>query len=227
MENLINMEEAAAKSFLIDTQGIKESQIKITYENNSAAAGLVFRTDPMEGEELNGEMLIEIWVSSGPETQMGKVPNVKGFGVETATSILKGNGFNNIEYVPVESTLEKDRVVSQSIVPQTEVDVTTLITLEISLGPKEKPTDPTDPTGPTFPPDDPDLVYKVVTVELPGEMEEDYTLTIWLDGELVEEREIPAGTISTEVELKGKGIMEFEAKIDDGDPWPIEVDFDE
>ena len=227
MENLINMEEAAAKSFLIDTQGIKESQIKITYENNSAAAGLVFRTDPMEGEELNGEMLIEIWVSSGPETQMGKVPNVKGLGVETATSILNGNGFYNIEYVPVESTLEKDRVVSQSIVPQTEVDVTTLITLEISLGPKDKPTNPTDPTDPTFPPDDPELVYKVVTVELPGEMEEDYTLTIWLDGELVEEREIPAGTVSTEVELKGKGIMEFEAKIDDGDPWPIEVDFDE
>jgi hypothetical protein len=84
-----------------------------------------------------------------------------------------------------------------------------------------------DPTDPTFPPDDPDLVYKVVTVELPGEMEEDYVLTIWLDGELVEEREIPAGTVSTEVELKGKGIMEFEAKIDDGDPWPIEVDFDE
>ena len=227
MENLINMEEAAAKSFLIDTQGIKESQIKVTYENNSAPAGLVFRTDPMEGEELNGEMLIEIWVSSGPETQMGKVPNVKGFGVETATSILKGNGFNNIEYVPVESTMDKDRVVSQSIAPQTEVDVTTLIILEISLGPKDKPTDPTDPTDPTFPEDDPDLVYKIVTIELPGEMEEDYVLTIWLDEELVEERQIPAGTVSTEVELKGKGVMEFEARIDDGDPWPVEVDFDE
>ena len=44
---------------------------------------------------------------------------------------------------------------------------------------------------------------------------------------LLEEREIPVGTISTEFEVSGKGVMEFELRINDANPWTVEVDFDE
>ena len=76
---------------------------------------------------------------------------------------------------------------------------------------------------------DPDLVDKIVTVELPEEMVEPYTVSIWLDGEKLQSRKVPVGTLSTLFSLTGKGVMEFTVKLNDSDDnsWTIEVDFDE
>ena len=63
---------------------------------------------------------------------------------------------------------------------------------------------------------------------LPEEMVEPYTVSIWLNGEKLQFRNIPVGTLSTQFRLVGKGIMEFEVRLNDSEEnsWTIEVDFD-
>ena len=41
----------------------------------------------------------------------------------------------------------------------------------------------------------------------------------------MEERTIPAGSISTQVNLTGIGVMEFTVELSTGASWTIEVDF--
>ncbi|MBQ8359584.1 MAG: PASTA domain-containing protein, partial [Oscillospiraceae bacterium] len=187
--------------------------------------GMVTRTNPTKGEELQEGQKVEIWISTGKEVQMEKVPNVLGQSRDNALKLLNANGFKNVEFEDVESNQDKGMVVEQSEAPQTEIDVTTPIVLKISLGPEET-TSPTEPPEPTV---DPDLVDKIVTVLLPDDYSEPYTVSIWLNGEKLQSREIPVGTVSTQFSLTGKGIMEFEVRLNDSEDnsWPLEVDFDE
>ena len=228
MEDLIkdDLDEAAAKKFLTDVLGIKEENITVHYESSAVKAeGMVTRTNPTKGEELQEGQKVEIWISTGKEVQMEKVPNVLGQSRDNALKLLNANGFKNVEFEDVESNQDKGMVVEQSEAPQTEIDVTTLIVLKISLGPEET-TSPTEPPEPTV---DPDLVDKIVTVLLPDDYSEPYTVSIWLNGEKLQSREIPVGTVSTQFSLTGKGIMEFEVRLNDSEDnsWPLEVDFDE
>ena len=228
MEDLVtkDLDEAAAKKFLTDVLGIKEENIVVHYETSATkAVGMVTRTNPVKGEELKDGQTVELWISTGKEVQMAKVPNVIGQSKDNAVKLLFANGFKDVVYEEVESNQDKDTVVYQSEAPQTEIDVTTQIILKVSLGPEET-TSPTEPPEPTV---DPDLVDKIVTVELPEEMVEPYTVSIWLDGEKLQSRKVPVGTLSTQFSLTGKGVMEFTVKLNDSDDnsWTIEVDFDE
>ena len=228
MEDLVtdDLDEAAAKKFLTDVLGIKEENITVHYESSAVKAeGMVTRTNPTKGEELQEGQKVEIWISTGKEVQMEKVPNVLGQSRDNALKLLNANGFKNVEFEDVESNQDKGMVVEQSEAPQTEIDVTTPIVLKISLGPEET-TSPTEPPEPTV---DPDLVDKIVTVLLPDDYSEPYTVSIWLNGEKLQSREIPVGTVSTQFSLTGKGIMEFEVRLNDSEDnsWPLEVDFDE
>ena len=228
MEDLINLDEANAKKFLVDGLGIDANKIIVHQESHaSIAPGCVTRTEPVEGEEIKEGQVVTIWISAGPEVRMEKVPNVRGRAVEKAEELLNVNGFFNIRLEHVESNKAKGTVISQSVEPQTEIDVSTEIILEVPLGTSETEPPTTVPTEPTFPTEDPEWVTKIITVGLPEEMVEAYKLSIWSDGVLLEEREIPVGAISTEFEVRGKGVMEFELRINDANPWTVEVDFDE
>ena len=228
MEDLVtdDVDETAAKKFLTDVLGIPEKNISVHYETSATkAVGMVTRTNPAKGEVLKDDQLVELWISTGKEVQMAKVPNVVNQTRDNAQKLLNANGFKDIVFEEVESNQDKGMVVFQSEVPQTEIDVTTQIILQISLGPEET-TVPTDPPEPTV---DPDLVSKVVTVALPEEMLEPYTISIWLGDELLQSRQIPVGTLSTQFSLTGKGVMEFTVKLNNSDTnsWPLEVNFDE
>lgn len=52
-------------------------------------------------------------------------------------------------------------------------------------------------------------------------------MSIWQDVELIEERMIYAGTISTQFELTGKGTVVYTLMINNLTSWTIEVNFDE
>ena len=67
----------------------------------------------------------------------------------------------------------------------------------------------------------------MITVDLPEEAAEDYVLSIWQDEDLIEERDIFAGTISTQFELTGKGIVTYTLMINNANYWTIEVNFNE
>ena len=231
MEDLTNLEEKPAKDFLIDSLKIKAENIVVHTESSATIeAGRVTRTKPIKDEVLKDDQIVEIWISTGKATKIVKIPDVYGKTAKTAEALLNANGFMNVVFEEVHSNKTKGTVISQSEPALSDVDVTTQIVLQISLGPDTgETTAPSEPTEPPIPTVDPDLVSKIITVDLPEEMTENYVLSIWQGGEMLEERSIPVGTIRTQFSVTGKDVMSFVVKINgsDNNSWTIEVDFHE
>ena len=68
-------------------------------------------------------------------------------------------------------------------------------------------------------------VRKVFTVILPTDVIGDYTLTVKLGDEIIEEREIFAGTISADFEVSGTGKKEYAIWIGENPYTVVPVDF--
>ena len=102
--------------------------------DSKVETGVVISTDPKYGEELKTGQTVTVYVSIGPK--LTKMPNVVGMSIGNAYSVLNTAGFETsvIEYEYVDSDEDKDTVVSQSVEKNTEVDVNTQITLEVSRG---------------------------------------------------------------------------------------------
>ena len=105
-------------------------------------AGCVIRTEPAVGDALKEGQTVEIWVSTGPKTEMAEVPNVVGRDINKALQILEGNGFKNVVQNPVDSTAKKDTVVNQSAEEDKKIDINTEIILDVSTGVSNLPTEP-------------------------------------------------------------------------------------
>ena len=233
MEDLVkdDTDETAAILFLTDVLGIQEENITVYYENSATKPeGMVIRTNPVKGEALTEGQKVELWISLGPTAKVSKVPNVSTgkLTLEQAEELLNYSGFYNIIYEEVISNHDAGMVVRQSEEPQTELDVTVQIILQVSLGP-EGSLPGSDFTEPQLPPVDPELVTKIVTVELPEELIDDYVVSLWLGNEMVAVRSIPVGTLSTQFSLTGKGIVQYTVKINDSveNGWTINVNFNE
>ncbi len=221
MEDLSGMDSEKAKQFLQTALNLQEEQIVLRTENSSTVdEGLVTRTEPADGEVLADGQTVTVWISTGPEVRTSKVPNVVGTDSDMAKSLLSANGFDNVVLKSVDSNRPKGTVVRQSVEAQEEIDVTTEIVLQVSNG----------STGEDLPPAstaDPTLVTKLVTVELSEDLVMDYKLSLWLDGEMIEERLIPGGALSTQFELTGKGTVTYELRVNGSNPTPLVVNFDE
>ena len=135
MEDLVDLDEAQAKNFLND-QDLGLQVLVRTETSDTIEAGRVTRTDPEQGTELTNGQTITLWVSSGPNVETAKMPNVLGHDVEMAITLLKAAGFTDIQTDEVESDKAKGVVVSQSEEKNTDVDVTSTIYLEYSAGKK-------------------------------------------------------------------------------------------
>ena len=222
MENLVGLDEEQAKKFLMNTQGISEERILVRREASATvAAGVIIKTEPVENTALTEDQIIYLTVSTGPAVEMARVPSVVGQNVELAQKLLNASGFYNIEVQEVESSRPQGEVLYQSVTAQKEVSTETKIVLRI---PKIIVV-----TVPTIPPETEqpdDYVPKVVDIALPDDMMEDYVLTIYNGTSVVEERDIPVGTIYTQVVLYGKGTMQFQVMIAETIQWTITVDFD-
>ena len=222
MADLIKAKQEDAMNYLIG-QDLKLQIIPKKESSSTVEEGYVTRTDPANGETLTEGQTVYLYISSGPDVRIEKVPKVKGLDVQLARSQLNSYGFENIELEPVDSTEDKNTVVDISVVEGVEMDVNTEIILYVSNGKgSDQPIE-----GPTLPVVDPDLVSAVVTVHLPEGMIQDYTLSVWQGETLVEEIAIPADTISRDVELTGKGVMKFEFRVGNTLVQEITVDFDQ
>ena len=130
--------------------------LKVTFleeESDTVEEGSVTRTEPASGSELSKGQSVTVYISKGN----GKVnvPPVKGLDVMDAIKLLRENNLKyEIKRVFNEKE-EKDRVISQSEEPNTQVPKDTIVILEVSDGPA--PTDPPTqpPTEPTQPSTDP------------------------------------------------------------------------
>jgi hypothetical protein len=108
-----------------------------------------------------------------------------------------------LEWIPVDSTAPKGRVLSQSVPAGEEIDVTTRIVLEYSTG--VAPTEPTDPSGPSLPP----MVSKSHVFALP-QMGQAYTLRIEHAGEQIfPDTLIQPDQRELTLELLGNGTMYY------------------
>ena len=135
MEDLIDLDEAQARSFL-DNQDM-DLQILVRPEpSETIEAGRVTRTDPEQDTELTYGQTVYLWISSGPDIETAKMPNVLGRDIEMALKLLNAAGFMNVETEEVESDKAKGVVLAQSEEKNTDVDVTTTIYLEYSAGKK-------------------------------------------------------------------------------------------
>lgn len=135
MEDLVDLDEAQARSFL-DNQEMDLQILTRPEPHETIKEGRVTRTDPEQGAKLEKGQVITLWISSGPNIKTAKMPNVLGRDVEMAITLLKNAGFNDIETNEVESDKAKGVVISQSEEKNTDVDVTTKIYLEYSAGKK-------------------------------------------------------------------------------------------
>ena len=228
MKGLVGYNENAALNYLTGTLGIDRNNIKFHSENSAEyGEGTVTRTDPAEGEIILEGETVHVWVSKGPEIKMKKVPNLYGKTQAEAERLLVANEFTNYVFVEVKSNQPEGTVVGQSIQAQQEVNVTTEITVQISMR-QQQETTPPEETEPPIPSVDPDLKTKIMKIDLPEGMMEEYTLSIWVAGDMLQERQIPVGSLSTEFALTGKGKVEYTVKVNgsDNNSWTIEVDFD-
>ncbi len=131
MEDLVGITQDRATSFLMG-QGLKP--LVREEASDDYPAGYVVRTDPVAGAELSDGQTVRLFVSTGPSTVTGKMPNLLGATKERALENLEQWGFQNVTITGVYSSEEKGRVVSQSEAAGTTLDVNTHITLEVSEG---------------------------------------------------------------------------------------------
>lgn len=221
MESMLGVPEQQAKEFLDDLK-IDLKILVHTESSSTIAVGSVTKTDPAEGEVLENGQTVHLWVSTGPVVKTAKVPNVVGYSVDMATKLLTGSGFNNVEVVPVDGAEEEGTVVYQSILANIEVEITTPIVLRVSKGNLTESGGVINPSGPPE-----TYVEKIVHLLLPEELDKDHVLSIWNGAQLLEERDVPAGTVAVELRLMGEGVMSFTAMYDNDltTAWTFEVEF--
>ena len=134
MEDLVGITQDRATSFLIG-QGLKT--LIREEANDEYPAGYVIRTEPAEGAELTDGQTVKLYVSTGPDKELAKMPNVLNVEKEMALQVLEQLGFKNVSVTPVYSSkVDKGNVVTQSETANQMIDVTTHIILEISDGPE-------------------------------------------------------------------------------------------
>ncbi|MGM9604977.1 MAG: Stk1 family PASTA domain-containing Ser/Thr kinase [Faecousia sp.] len=134
MEDLTGVTQDRATSFLIG-QGLKT--LIREEANDEYPNGYVIRTEPAAGAELTDGQTVKLYVSTGPDKEVAKMPNVLNVEKEMALQVLEQLGFRNVSTTPVYSSkISKGNVVTQSETANTMIDVTTHIILEISDGPE-------------------------------------------------------------------------------------------
>ena len=181
-------------------------------------AGVIIRTDPVEGTELEEGQAIKIYVSSGPDIVTAEMLNVLGKDKAHAVELLNAKGFDKVRTITVESDEPAGRVISQSEAAGEEIDVNTEIFLEISEGPAAKPTEPQiqepprqeetqDPVAP--------VTRKSISFALP-DRDVSYTVTVLMDGvAIVSDAPVdPSSQVFTVPDVEGSGSVLFELVID-------------
>jgi serine/threonine-protein kinase len=137
--DLSGVTEQEARNYLAALDGELYPLVR-TENSEDVAEGLVIRTEPAAGEQLTWGQTVVIYISAGREQVLKRVPNVIGSERDNAVKILTQNGFENVVPMPEDSLEPKDQVLrmtdseGNAIQPNTQVDVTTEITVYYSSG---------------------------------------------------------------------------------------------
>lgn len=105
-------------------------------ENSDKPAGEILNSFPKEGTKAKENTTVAVIVSAGQK--MIKVPNVINYDITVAEDVLRNNHLK-VEYTHRYSdTVQKDQVIEQNPLPDTEVIEDTVVNIVISDGPETK-----------------------------------------------------------------------------------------
>ncbi|RVX46154.1 serine/threonine-protein kinase [Nonomuraea polychroma] len=142
-DGLIGMTQAEATKVLEDA-GL---QATVKTRVSSKPQGTVVATSPKSGEQIQEGGTVTLWVPK----ELGEVPSLIGLTVEDATAQLKAAGFK-AKVVPQASDQPEGTVVQQNPGEGTKLPPNTTVTIVVSTGPEQQPTEqPSDP----FPTEEP------------------------------------------------------------------------
>ena len=106
--------------------------------SDTVPAGLVLRTDPSAGTDLEKGSQVNYYLSAGPDKQMVVVPYLLGYSEEAAVKLLQDEGLKLGGTTPVYSTkYAEGEICYQSYSEGQKVEKGTVINLSVSLGPEE------------------------------------------------------------------------------------------
>lgn len=97
--------------------------------------GYVISTDPVDGAAADEGSEIKIIISTGPETVMTKVPQLKGLSKDAAIAKIESSNLSIGSISTAESDLVAGTVIDQNIAAGTEIEEHTKISITVSSGP--------------------------------------------------------------------------------------------
>ena len=213
MENVLGFKWEEVQKML-EGQGF---DVLIRNESSSVyEEGEVIRTDPVDGTELSHGQTIKLWISTGPDIEEKKMPNVVGMEIERAKELLEQLGFENVKITETDSDKPKDQVITQSVQKNTLLDVKSEIHLQVSRGPKE--TEPAVEEETSSPEATQESSFASFAFALPKRRDVCILSIYRVIGderiEVIEAQEISPGTSSFFLDLTGTGTHIYEVYID-------------
>lgn len=130
--NIVNHEREEAISM------VQDAGFTYTLEqapSDSITKGYVISTDPVAGAAADEGSEIKIIISTGPETVMTKVPQLKGLSKESAIAKIESSNLSIDNISTAESDLVAGTVIDQNIAAGTEIEEHTKISITVSSGP--------------------------------------------------------------------------------------------
>lgn len=103
--------------------------------SDSITKGYVISTDPVADAAADEGSEIKIIISTGPETVMTKVPQLKGLSKESAIAKIESSNLSIGSISTAESDLVAGTVIDQNIAAGTEIEEHTKISITVSSGP--------------------------------------------------------------------------------------------
>lgn len=103
--------------------------------SDSITKGYVISTDPVADAAADEGSEIKIIISTGPETVMTKVPQLKGLSKESAIAKIESSNLSISNISTAESDLVAGTVIDQNIAAGTEIEEHTKISITVSSGP--------------------------------------------------------------------------------------------
>lgn len=103
--------------------------------SDSITKGYVISTDPVADAAADEGSEIKIIISTGPETVMTKVPQLKGLSKESAIAKIESSNLSIGNISTAESDLVAGTVIDQNIAAGTEIEEYTKISITVSSGP--------------------------------------------------------------------------------------------
>ena len=130
--NIVNHEREEAISMVQDagfTYSLEQAP------SDSITKGYVISTDPVAGAAADEGSEIKIIISTGPETVMTKVPQLKGLSKDAAIAKIESSNLSIGNISTAESDLVAGTVIDQNIAAGTEIEEHTKISITVSSGP--------------------------------------------------------------------------------------------